>query len=611
MGDGPTTDLEIALPRGGRAVGRVLDAAGQPIAGATVGPNGWGGLNVVAGHLNVRTDVQGRFEFDGLPVDQVSSLIATAPGYLPDRQQHDLRPAPDGTPTPVEFQLARQRPPRNQVQNRVRAEFVPTPNRDVTGLVVGLDRKPVAASVFYGNGKTRGVPEAKTDAAGRFRLAGVPDQPWTISVIPDRPDLAPEIAEVDGGGDQEVLIVTPPGRTAAGVVHDDRRAPFAGVKVDPWVAATNLHLAARAATTDAAGRFAITGLPDSPTNLNFTGDRLVRATVNDARLDGENDVTMTALGVLAGRVVDADGRPVRTFRVLIGSPRKPPAGVNFGQADLGGAGLTFAADDGTFRVRDQIPNSVARITILAPGYAAATIDPVTAVPSNQFDPAAVPVFHLGPPRSLRVHAVAAGSKAPVADARVMLIGAPIGPGDFQWSSQGYAWYDTARARTDARGVATFDPLAYDEAIVLVEAPGFGRRHVAWTDGAADLEVPLEPEATIEGAILDEATGRGLDGIFIMLNSAQNGQLDITPKAGDGGRFRFGELPEGTYQFTVETAFGTLHQEQIVLKPGEHAPRTLRLKMLPAVAPFGEPLPPNPPALAPIPAAPLTPPPLPG
>ena len=584
MGAGPTTDLEIALPRGGRAVGRVLDAAGRPIAGATVGPYNWGGATDVAAHLVVRTDDQGRFEFDGLPVDQLRSLVADAPGYSLDHQEIDLRPTPDGTPAVVDFQFARQRGPRNRSGAGPTPAPPPPGFRDVTGLVVGVDRKPVAATVVYNDQQGRDEPEAKTDAAGRFHLMGVPDQDAILKVIPDHPDLAPEIAATVAGGDEDLLIVIPAGRTATGVVHDDRGTPLAGIAVAPWVVEGNVSLAARAAVTDARGRFAITGLPRSPTKLYFEGAGVVRTTLNDARLDAENDVTMAALGVFAGRVVDAAGRSVRNFRVLIGPPREPKMDATYYPYYFQGVGLTFVVDDGTFRVRNMLADSVARITILAPGYAAATIDPITAVPSNQLDPAVAPVFRLGSPHSLRVHAVAARVRTPIADARVVLIGAPIIPGKFEPSWWGYDWADTAHTRTDTRGIATFDPLSYDEAVVLVEAPGFARRHVRWLDGAADLEVALEPEGVIEGAILDEATGGPLGGISISLISPENGQLGITPRFGDGGRFRFGELPAGTYQVFVETAFGALHQEQVVLKPGEYASRTLRLKMPATLAP---------------------------
>ena len=194
------------------------------------------------------------------------------------------------------------------------------------------------------------------------------------------------------------------------------------------------------------------------------------------------------------------------------------------------------------------------------------------------------MFQLGPPRALRVHVVAADTGRPIPAARVALAYEPIPVLDYSWNGNVNAPSESIRTRTDAAGVATFDPLSLAEARVLVRVAGYGRRHVLWQDGATDLTIRLEPEAVVEGAVLAGESGRALEGTFVYLLSPTNGQLDITPRFGDGGRFRFGEVPAGTYSLEVHNATATLHQEAITLRAGEQATRVLKLATPPPNAP---------------------------
>ena len=212
LADGPTTELEVAVPRGGKAVGRVLDTAGRPVPGATISPLITREAFLLQNFLRVGVDAEGRFEYDGLPVDRGVPLLGQASGHI-GQWQSNIRPEPNGRPADVEFQI----PPRPRRQGQGEIALGPAglqqqqPTRIVTGLVVDVKRRPVAATV-------RWTPELRTmtDSAGRFRLDRVPDvADGTVHVIPEPADLAPEIQEI-GGGDQEILIVLPPGRDRGG-----------------------------------------------------------------------------------------------------------------------------------------------------------------------------------------------------------------------------------------------------------------------------------------------------------------------------------------------------------------------------------------------------------
>ena len=596
MADAPTTDLVVAIPRGAKAVGRVLDPAGRPIAGAAVG-RAVSGMSISITALWTHSDAAGRYEYDGLPLDRTTTIDIHAAGYRAN-QRSNVRANLDGSPLALDFRLF---PLDPDVQRQAQAAdplavsmpFQAPParsRRDVTGVVVDLEKRPVAAQVRWGAGGTTDTIEAQADAAGRFRLARVPDQPGIVVVIPGRDDLAPEVADVAEGGDREITIVLPRGRVAEGAVHDDRGAPFTGVTVLPTLAEVGdrgLPLWERSVRTDAQGHFRVAGLPDTPASFDFLGAEITELRRQTLALDRPNDVVLAAAGVVAGRVVDPAGRPVRNFRVLLNGSKERKADDKFGGFFAGfcGTGLSFTTDDGRFLVRGLGLGSVQRVTVLAPGYAEATVDRVLARPANQAGGDQVPTFRLGPPHILRVHAFDRESKRPVAAARVGLIYDPSVGDNFQWGYSDTFWGDSTHARTNAAGVATFDPLSFAEGIVTVQVPGFARCHVPWDGAAVDLAVPLTPEASVAGSIVDTGTGQPLTGIAVRLESPTNGRIGIPLYAEDAGQFRFGELPEGNYTLTVIRGDGTnLHREALPLAAGEGITRALRLDPARAGAP---------------------------
>ena len=113
MADRPTTELEVAVPRGGKAVGRVLDTAGRPVPTAKVAYALARGNEALTSFQWVGVGADGRFEVDGLPVDRGMPLAASADGYITD-SQNNIRPEPDGTPADVEFQI----PPQPNAQRQ-------------------------------------------------------------------------------------------------------------------------------------------------------------------------------------------------------------------------------------------------------------------------------------------------------------------------------------------------------------------------------------------------------------------------------------------------------------------------------------------------------------
>jgi protocatechuate 3,4-dioxygenase beta subunit len=596
MSDHPVTELELAVPRGGKAVGRVLDTAGNPIPGARVGRATSGSILSLTG-LWVGADEQGRYTLDGLPLERTTWLNASAEGFE-GVQEDAVHADSGGGPLSIDFHLTRipaEDPagsalvPATPVRGGLIAkdavnQAAPASRRNVSGVVLDPDGKPVPdALVRWGPMQSDDSIEARTGPDGAFRLAQVPDQVESVCVIPEKANLAPEISQVSQRGDQQVRITLTRGHFVSGVVHDDRGTPFAGVTVVPIVAGAgrrDLALWQRSARTDDQGHFRVDGLPGAGTNFTFLGHGVSDLRDQALKLDGENSVVMWAAGAIRGRVVDQQGKPVRNFRVLLnGSRERKDSDKNGGFfAGFCGIGLSYTSADGSFLVRNLGGGSVQRVTVLAPGYGEASIDRVVAEPlSHQTTEQAV-VFRLTPPNTLRVRAVEEHSGKPIPVARVGLIyDDPSIDQNFMWGYHDTAWGDSVHGRTDAQGVATFSPLSFAEATVLVQAPGHARRHLGWRDRATDIVVKLPREAVVSGELLDDRTGKPLSGVSVRLQSAAGGMRTVSLQPGDAGRFRLGELEAGSYLFLIMSESGaSLRDESLKLEAGQHVERTLRL-----------------------------------
>ncbi len=463
LSEKPVTELEVRVPRGGNAVGRVLDVEGKPIAGAFVGRSTSGSILSLTG-LWTRTDAEGRFDYDGLSLDRTTWLNADAEGYE-GSQRNGVRVDEKGAPLTLEFRLAVNPAARRLKANGASAKAAPPAakaahRRDVTGLVLDPDKKSVAgAAVRWGANRSSDTIETKTDAEGKFRLALVPDEPGVVYVIAEKSDLAPEVPRVPNGGDQFVRVNLPKGHSAKGVVRDDRGTPFARVTVLPVVHGVDnrtrgLALWERSTKTDAQGRFDIGGLPASDLSFTFLGDGVSDLRDHVLDLDKETVVTMSAAGAVRGKVVDHEGKPVRVFRVLLNGSREKQPNDKFGGFFAGfcGIGLTYTSDDGSFLIRNLGAGSVQRVTVLAPGHGEGTIDRVIAEPLNRLTPDKALTFQLARPFALKVSAVEEGSGKPIANARVSLIyDDPSVDKNFSWGYHDTAWGDSTHARTDARG----------------------------------------------------------------------------------------------------------------------------------------------------------------
>jgi beta-lactamase regulating signal transducer with metallopeptidase domain/uncharacterized GH25 family protein len=561
------TELDVPVPRGGKIVGRVTDRDGKPIPGAHVGRSTSGSFFSINA-LYEPCDREGRFEYDGVTPDQSMTLTAAAPGYAED-DRGGVVPPLGGKPLMLNFRL-RAKPGTPAGDRLPDAEK----RRAVSGVVHGPDGKPVAGVVVrWGYQPYVGAIQTRTDAAGRFRIV-VPDKENVLAVLPR--NFPPEFPNVAAGGDKEVKITMREGLAAVGRVIDDTGKPIPDVQVIAVTASPDprlgnpFWLSESAVYTDAAGKFELKGVPKGA-RFDFLKRGL--SDVRNRELDlgrGDNSVVMVYGGALSGRVVDRDGKPIRSFRVLVSFPRERKDGDQTSGffAGYSGIGVRFTSADGSFVLTGVGAGSVYCVTGLADGHGEAVVDRVVALPLNHVRNARPTTLRAGPPLQLYVRAMTADGK-PIPGASVTLLyRQPTSDDSFDWGYYDGGWSDLVRARTAADGRADFPSLSFGGATVLVRAPGLARHRVSWRDKSKELKCELAKEAVLTGEILD-AAGKPVKECYVSL-SRRGDHISASVGPDDKGRFRVPELPAGTWGVTVRAADGlsTLHQGTVKVEAGE-------------------------------------------
>jgi beta-lactamase regulating signal transducer with metallopeptidase domain len=405
------TELEVPVPRGGKIVGRVTDADGKPIPGAYVGRHTSGTFFSING-LFLACDREGRFEYDdAVPPGQPTRLAASAPGYVEDEHNGRIAP-PDGKPLVLNFRLR----PSPDTPAGAQAPDAQK-RRPVSGFVCWPDGKPAAGVVVrWGYMPYVGAYQTETDAAGRFQLV-VPDKEDQLAVLPR--DFLPQFPRVAAGGGKEIEVALKAGGSARGRVLDDTGKPIPGVQVVAVIpcpdqrVCNQFWLSESAVYTGADGKFEVKGVP---AGVRFDFLKRGLSNLRNHPLDltrADNTVTLQYGGAVTGRVLGQDGKPVRSFRILVNFPReRRPVDQQAGFfAGYCGIGVRFTSPDGNFVLTGVGAGSTYRIEALANGHGEAVADRVLAVPINRLKDTAPVILRAGSPVRLRVQAVMAGGKA--------------------------------------------------------------------------------------------------------------------------------------------------------------------------------------------------------
>lgn len=322
---GSADGVDIVLAPAALLGGQVVDAAGLPVAGASVWiePTGQsGGWSIGPGTWRATSAADGTFFVSGVASGHTYRLHAEANSYAPGTTTVPAAPA-GTTRESVRVVLTRGR--------LVQGTITDTQDTPIEGAEVAL--LPVAVTGTGGYSQNIAARRTSTtDARGVFEFAGTP---------PGRHELTASHAEhvsvraiavevPPGEGTKDVGTLTlDVGTAIEGVVRDFQRRPVGGAQVKAHQ--NNIdhrrphEPEVRTALTETDGTFRIAGLRAEPVDLVVEAkgyERFEMAAVRP-QAGGLIEVQLGEGARLVGRVLDVDGQGVANAYIWLRLDRNP------------------------------------------------------------------------------------------------------------------------------------------------------------------------------------------------------------------------------------------------------------------------------------------------
>ncbi len=492
---------ELALVRGGTIEGRVLDAEGHPVEGATVRALTVGRNPV---EHSAQTDDEQLRRFSGrtsAPAPAPGSPFSADPQFVPRGELGVLL----GPIPPI--------PPPGTVA--ARPAMIIDPHVAGIGLLgepPPLAVDPATASIWT------------TGRDGRYRIRGLPRD--KVHVLAAAPAFAEgrsrQVSTAPGEVERGVDIRLGAGTFVFGTVADARGAPIAGAQVTA-TPEVGLPLVA---FSDGDGRYRVGPLTGSIDLLasaygHVDAHRTVEIAAVKGRTAGEQreDLVLDAAdATLAGTLDDAAGAVVAgaTIEVASGSGRGRRA---------------VTAADGTFSI-DNLPRGRLRVRVTHADYPPTELDAAASTLAEQV--------------RLRLPLGGQAEGVLLDDAS----GAPIGGVTIDARGPGGA---TAVATTDPKGLWRLGPLRPGTWHVTVELPGYlaATREldvpVSRAPGATsvrDVRLELARGALLGGTVRDRR-GQRVSGARVTVRRADGRGDPVEADADAQGEFRIHDAPTGT------------------------------------------------------------------
>jgi hypothetical protein len=460
----------------GRVVGR--DGSPRPGVGVSARQENYG-----PGMASAQTGADGSYRLAGLPGSVVSVWTWTDGGGGLTEVAAPLRglKIEEGKATAV-------------------PDLVLSPGALVEGTVTdAVDNKPLAGAwvaVQDDIGVSTATRGSLSDAKGRFTLR-LPPGDFRVSVLGTPKGYLSGRQAGRGGGDTSQAVKVAEGETKQVTFRLPRALTLAGVAVDaagkPVVGAKLVVVEQgmpETATTDAAGRFTLTGLSPGKVRLAAASDHEVVYPKGDDDEGWEAPapepirVTLRpfAAAPVTGRVVSTTGKPVPGVTIRVSTRMR-----------MGGSGLWIGSseartgDDGRFTLPPVRPeNGQVELEFVRPGFTFAS-GGVVARAGDRFAVSNAVMRPLDAGRTVRGRVLDAADK-PVAGALVAAPGAESG----------------SEARTDARGVFTLAgvPEGDDGRILAARGASFGAASVAASAAAVTVRLRPIPGPTAAAATHD-------------------------------------------------------------------------------------------------------------
>ena len=513
----------IVLRREAAVRGRVVDASGQPVAGAEVSCH-------LSRELRTTTTEDGRFRLGSLDPSVASTRVsASAEGYV--STTHTVTAETLGAAAEVELDVVLRR------------------GASVSGRVIDERGRGVPHAIVTWGGYPNSIGPRITcaDESGAFTLGVVPS--GRQSIWARRKGLSADKITVEVPGPGESLtnqdIVLGPGHRITGRVVDPLDQPVASAEVRPEPIGFGAEMyAGDPVRTDRDGRFDLQHLRDEQVRLIVDAEGFTRLE-QAARAGRDVTLRLGSAGGIAGLVVDgATGAPIDSFVVRLVPARREAQDRQLALgAEWAHSGRSFHGTDGVWSTTSERLDvgAVTGVEVSASGYAATLVERV--VVSSSPAPSELRIeLHRGV--TLRGSVVDAGTGVPLASARVRR---------FTRGDERYAADEEHVTRTDAAGSFRLERVPFGTMYLVVDET----ERPLTIDGPFSVSPPSSTvERTIEVTSGGGIGGRFLDGAGLPL-ARQRVMLTALDTPGDerathraetdaDGAFHFEQLVRGLY-----------------------------------------------------------------
>ena len=355
---GKTVDLGALTVRQGKTLrGRVQDATGAPVEGATI--RGFWQADGRFRSRQVRSGADGRFRMVGLGEGNLQTMLVTAQGFAQKME--------NGVATDQETEVTLER--AGSIVGRVLLEETrdPVPAKVEASPEAKVDPTPGRRFQF-------GFREDEyADGSGNFKLEGL--EPGKYTLIATLPGKAParvaglEVRSEDVADAGTVLLKE--GLSLRGRVldaKDDSPIPGAAVSVDEPQGMMRFSMgdvSAHATMSDAQGGFEVAGLETKTYEVAVGHPDFARAATRAEAKEGAPEVVvrLSRGGTLTGTVRDAQKLPVPNASVMV-------------MQGMGGSPQTTASgEDGVYKLERLTPGSYRVLRLAAGNRVAITIGP--------------------------------------------------------------------------------------------------------------------------------------------------------------------------------------------------------------------------------------------
>jgi protocatechuate 3,4-dioxygenase beta subunit len=508
--------VEVFLREGATITGRVTDDQRRPVTAAKVRAVESENRGL-SGAPTAVTAEDGTFTLRRVPAVEALRLVVTHADFEP-ASLGDLGLKPGEARAGIAFSLRR---------GAVLTGVVTAGDAPLGGvqMYVTVSRAGFGAPPRSIVGPMWSWPRVTTGPDGRFRIGGL--APGEYSVTAAKTGYARETKDVvvaDGRGPEPLAFALESEAVIAGSARGKRGT---GVP-DQTVTARAADAASRsssAARTLADGSFRIEGLkPGVSYNLfvSSAGSNAPRKTVA-APAEGV-EIVLAGMGRIAGRVVDAEGRPVPEFQVSAQTDK-----TSGGSGWVNPIRQDVSSETGEFIV-ENAPAGALEVRVVAKGYQAARVGGIAV---EEGETRAGVEVKLVRGATLHGRVVEARSGRPVPEVDVSTDSAPAG------------------VTTDADGAFSIEGVTPGKARVTARGPEYATAsefvEVAETGGTVELK--LSPGASVSAAVVSPS-GEPQAGAEATLAQAGQNYGGTKAVAGPDGRVKYSHLSPGRYALTA-------------------------------------------------------------